>query len=131
MRPHSAPLAGTYLEFDFGAELLQLDRELSASGAAHRARTLVKYPSLRVVLIAMRAGGRIPEHETAGRITIHAISGHLRVHAADRVFDTPAGRLLALDRSVPHEVEALADSAFVLTIAWPEGSTAAHVTDAG
>lgn len=130
MRPHAAPLASTFLEFDLHAERAQLDRELAESGAGHSARTLVKHPTLRVVLIAMRAGGRIPDHETAGRITIQALSGHLRVHAAERVFDTPAGRLLALDRSVRHEVEALADSTFVLTIAWPEGATAAHVTDA-
>jgi quercetin dioxygenase-like cupin family protein len=122
-------LTSDYLEFDLPAEVAQLTRELAASKAGHSARTLVKQPTLRVVLIAMRADGRIPEHETAGRISIHTIAGHIRVHAAGRVFDMPAGQLLALDRSVRHEVESLADSAFVLTIAWPEESTAAHVTD--
>ncbi len=34
----------------------------------------------------------------------------------------PAGQLLVLDRSVPHDVDALEDSAFLLTIAWPEHS---------
>lgn len=33
----------------------------------------------------------------------------------------PVGRLLALDQAMPHEVEALEDSAFLLTIAWPGG----------
>jgi hypothetical protein len=30
-----------------------------------------------------------------------------------------AGGLVALDRGLPHDVEAIEDSAFLLTIAWP------------
>lgn len=35
----------------------------------------------------------------------------------------PAGHMLALERALPHDVEALEDSAFLLTIAWPEDAT--------
>jgi quercetin dioxygenase-like cupin family protein len=42
------------------------------------------------------------------------------MHVQDRTFDLPQGNLLALDRGVAHDVEALEDSAFLLTIAWPE-----------
>ena len=31
-----------------------------------------------------------------------------------------AGHMLALERAIPHDVEALEDSAFLLTIAWPD-----------
>jgi hypothetical protein len=31
----------------------------------------------------------------------------------------PTGTLLALDQGLPHDVEALEESAFLLTIAWP------------
>jgi hypothetical protein len=41
------------------------------------------------------------------------------MRALGRTFDLPAGSLLALDRGLPHDVEALEDSAFLLTIAWP------------
>ena len=131
MRPHSAPLEGEFLEFDLAAELRQLEGEPAWSASGHTAKTLVKHPSLRVVLIAVRTGGRIPGHETDGRITMQTIRGHLRIHAAGRVFDAPTGRLLALDRSVRHELEALADSAFVLTIAWPEGATRPDIGGGG
>jgi quercetin dioxygenase-like cupin family protein len=40
------------------------------------------------------------------------------MHVEEREFDLPAGHLLALDAAVPHDVEALEDSAFLLTIAW-------------
>ena len=51
---------------------------------------------------------------------MQAIAGHIRMHVHDKVFDLPAGHLLALERALPHDVEALEDSAFLLTIAWPE-----------
>ena len=124
MRPHTLPQSGQFAELDLAAELATLQREPAWAAQGHTAKTLIKYPSLRVVLIALREGARIPDHETEGRVAIHIASGHVRVHAAGRLFDLPAGRLLALDRSVRHDVEALADSAVVLTIAWPEGGAA-------
>ena len=130
MRPHPAPLEGAFLELDLPAELAQLERERTATGAAQSAKTLAKYPSLRVVLIAIGEGGRIPEHQTAGRITIQTLVGHVRTHAAGRVFDMTAGRVLVLDQSVRHELEAIVDSAVILTIAWPGEDTAPHVTEA-
>ncbi len=129
MRPHAAPLSGDFSEVDLTDEIARLRREAEATPTGHNAKTLMKYPSLRVVLIAMREASRIPGHETDGRITIHTITGHIRVHAAGRVFDLPAGRLLALDQSVRHELEAQAESAFLLTIAWPEGVAGQHIAD--
>jgi hypothetical protein len=41
----------------------------------------------------------------------------------EKVIDLPAGHMLALERGLPHDVEALEDSAFLLTIAWPEDAT--------
>lgn len=45
------------------------------------------------------------------------------MHAHDRMFDLPMGRLLVLDREVPHDVEAVEDSVFLLTVATPEGAS--------
>jgi quercetin dioxygenase-like cupin family protein len=106
------------LDFDIPAEIERLHAE-AEWGAGQNAKTLVKYDDLRIVLTALRGGRRIPAHKTEGRISIHAVAGRLRVHVRDRVFDLPAGRLLALEQAVPHDVEALEDSAFLLTIAWP------------
>jgi hypothetical protein len=41
-----------------------------------------------------------------------------------RDIDLPAGHVLALDRAVPHDVQAVEDSAFLLTIAWPSSGHA-------
>lgn len=120
-RPHQSPgqLAASFLQFDLASEIDQLRREPGAK-AGQNAKTLVKHDDFRVVLITLEPDTRIPSHHTAGRISISTISGHVRVHAEGRTFDMPAGSLLALDRSLPHEVEALTPSAVLLTIAWGE-----------
>jgi quercetin dioxygenase-like cupin family protein len=111
-------MAAPYLEFDLTTEIEQLHREAGWQ-SGQNAKTLVKYEDLRIVLTALKAQSRIPGHQTEGRISIHTIVGHLKVRAQGRTFDLPAGRVLALDQRLPHDVEALEDSAFLLTIAWP------------
>lgn len=116
-RPHSPSMAQPYLEFDLRRELDQLHREPEWK-RGQNARTLVKYDTLRVVLTALKAHGRIPQHQTEGRILVQTISGHILIRADGRTFDLPVGAVLALDQGLRHDVEALEDSAFLLTIAW-------------
>jgi len=117
-RPHSQPMAAAYLEFDLTREVDQLHREPGWT-SGQNAKTLIKYDDFRVVLTVLKAGMRIPGHQTEGRISIHTVAGHIQVRAQGRTFDLSAGSLLALDRGLPHDVEALEDSALLLTIAWP------------
>ena len=117
-RPHPRSMADPFLEFDLARELDQLHCEPEpASG--QNAKTLVKYDDFRIVLTALRVHTRIPGHGTGGRISVQTVRGHIRVRALGRMFDLPAGSLLALDQNVSHDLEALEDSAFLLTIAWP------------
>jgi quercetin dioxygenase-like cupin family protein len=117
-RPHGQPLAAAYLEFDLGREVDQLHHE-PAWATGQNAKTLLKYDDFRVVLMAWRAHARVPTHQTEGRISIQTIRGHIQVRAEGRTFDLPQGGLLALDRGLPHDVEAVEESVLLLTIAWP------------
>ena len=72
------------------------------------------------MLIVLQSDALVHEHKATGRISVQALSGNIQMHLRDSVFDLPAGHLLALDRVLPHDVKALEDSAFLLTIAWPE-----------
>jgi quercetin dioxygenase-like cupin family protein len=112
-------MAAAAMPFDLAAELEGLHRERSWTAAERNGKTLVREPDFRVVLTAMHAGTRLVEHEADARLTIQTVAGHLRVYLSGRVVDLPANHLLALDRSVPHEVEAIEDSALLLTLAWP------------
>ena len=111
-------MADSYMEFDLSAELHRLQAE-TTWGTGINARTLIKYEDLRVVLTALKAHARLAEHKTDGRVSIHVLSGHLQVKASGRTFNLHAGNLVALDRGIAHDVEALEESAFLITIAWP------------
>jgi quercetin dioxygenase-like cupin family protein len=112
------------LQFDLDGEVRRLWRE-NASRVGRNAKTLAKQDDFRIVLTVLKGGRRIQEHQAAGRISIQAVQGHVRVHTgrepSSEPIDLPAGRLLILDRGVGHDVEALTDSAFLLTVAWPAG----------
>jgi quercetin dioxygenase-like cupin family protein len=123
--PHA--VAGTALSFDLAAEAEVLMREPTWQ-AGHNAKTLVKHPDFRVVLIVLKAGARMHEHSTDQCVTIHALSGHLRVHLPARTLDLTQGALLALEQTVVHDVEALADSVFVLSLGWSKAVGATRGT---
>ena len=116
-RPHASPMAAPFLEFDLPAEVHRLHAETTWN-TGQNAKTLIKYDDFRVVLTALQASARIPEHKAEGRISIHVLSGHLQLKASGRTFSLRPGGLLALDQGVPHDVEALEESSFLLTIAW-------------
>jgi quercetin dioxygenase-like cupin family protein len=117
--PKRAPqhLAETLQVFDLQAELAQARLERGYREGERSANTLVKGGNLRIVHMVLRAGNRLQEHEAAGWISIQSVAGRLRVHAAGQTADLPSGHLLALAGGIRHDVEALEDSAFLLTIA--------------
>jgi quercetin dioxygenase-like cupin family protein len=117
-RPHPPTMASPFLEFDLAAEVDRLHLE-GTWHTGRNARTLVKYDDFRVVLTTLRSGIRILEHKTDGRLSFHMLAGHLRLNAVGRAFDLRPGSLVALDQGEPHDLHALDDSTFLLTIAWP------------
>jgi len=117
-RPHTPPMAEPFMEFDLQAEIHRLRAETTWN-TGQNARTLIKYDDLRVVLIALAAQTRLPEHKADGRISVHVLSGHIQLRASGRTFNLRPGGLLAIDQGVRHDVEALEESAVLLTIAWP------------
>ena len=122
-RPHPQPMAAPYLEFDIAGELEQLHREVGWR-SGQNAKTLVKYDGLRIVLVALKARSRIPEHHTEGQISIQTVVGHIQVRAQGRTFELRAGGVLALDQGLSHDVVAVEESAFLLTIARPSEKNA-------
>jgi quercetin dioxygenase-like cupin family protein len=114
--PH--PMKGMALTFDLAAEVEELKREPTWQQSGHNAKTLVKHSDVRVVLIALRKGARMQEHKTDQCVTLHALTGRLRLHLPEQTMDLPMGALMALDHTVVHDVEALEESVFLLTLGW-------------
>jgi quercetin dioxygenase-like cupin family protein len=104
--------------FDLAAIDAEMRRDDAYLREGHTARTLVREPDLRVVLVVMKAKARIAEHSASDTASVHALSGHLRLQLPGNVADLSAGRLVVLERGLRHDVEAVDDSAFLLTLGW-------------
>ena len=116
-------LASPLLHFNLSEELQTLRRAESwQRGTGRSSKTLVKYPDFHVVLVLMRAQTRMNKHHVDGRFSIHALQGRLRVHLPEDLMEIASGELVAVDYGITHEVEALEESAFLLTISWPGGT---------
>ena len=92
---------------------------------------LLKSEDLRILLIAMESGVRMEEHHSDGRISIQALEGLVRISVQGQVREVSAGNLLAIDRSIKHDVEAFEDSVLLLTIAWPSNKELAEMKHRG
>jgi quercetin dioxygenase-like cupin family protein len=98
-------------------ELAELEREPAWAHANRLARTLTKHGPLRMVLVRLRAGAQLAEHDAGGPVTIHCVMGSVRVLCAGQAFSLAQGDILTLDEALKHSVDALDDAALLLTIA--------------
>ena len=114
--PDVRPLRRQVLRFDLNEETAALRREHGWRDSGHSAKTLVKHHDQRIVLIAMKPGARMMKHQTAGAVSIQVLSGRLQVIVGKATVEVSSGGLLALDRALPHAVEALDASSVVLTV---------------
>lgn len=111
------PIGAPFRLIHLAEEIEKLWQEPFWQGGRN-SKTLTKRDDLRVVLTALKAGHSLQEHHAAGSISVQTLKGHICMRVLDWLFDLPAGQMLTLEEALPHNVEALEDSTFLLTIAW-------------
>lgn len=103
-------------------EQLNIDGELQkirARNADVSSATLLKTDTLRVVLMAIKAGARLHEHHADGRLLLQVLQGEIEFEAENEKRVLQAGTIVSVEAMVPHAVAAVTDAALLLTIAWP------------
>ena len=112
-------LTAPLMNFNLAEETAQLHEEEAWLRTGRNSKTLVKQPDFRIVLIALQKGGHIEEHSADARISIYTLSGHVKLQLPEQTVDLREGHLLVLERAIKHDLEALEESAILLTISWP------------
>jgi quercetin dioxygenase-like cupin family protein len=112
-------VSGLDTVFDLEAEVDALHHESTWQQSDRNAKTFVKEGDVRVVLTALKAGAIVKEHRVPGPATVQTLSGRISLRLPDGTVELSDGQLLTIERDMPHDVEAIEESAFLVTIAWP------------
>ena len=115
-------LTAPLMDFNLTKEIAQLHEEEAWLRTGRNSKTLVKQPDFRIVLIALQKGVHLEEHSADARISIHTLSGQVKLQLPEQTVDLQDGHLLVLDRALEHDLEALEESAILLTISWPHAT---------
>jgi quercetin dioxygenase-like cupin family protein len=104
------------IEIDLSGELAALRSTDAYRSASHAATTIAKQPGIRVVLIALKPGGRMHEHHAGAAITVQGFDGHVTFTVGDRNVALTSGVLITVAAGLSHSVVSADERAFILTI---------------
>ena len=104
------------LTLNIGREVRRLKTEPEWVSGAENGITLVKYPHMRVVLVALRKGKSMHEHKVRGPFSLLVVSGKVVLIAGQAVCQLGAMDIVTLRKSITHDVHAATDSVILLTL---------------
>jgi len=107
---------GGLVAVDIRAEIARLKREPAWAGGDRHGSSLVKGDGINVALMMLKKGAKLQEHHTRAPITLQVIEGRINFVAKGKTQLVTAGTMVALDRAIEHSVEAIEESALVLTV---------------
>ena len=80
------------------------------------ARTLVKEGPLRLTMLALAAGGDLPEHSTDSPVSIHMLEGGAIFSAQGKDYTVATDDILVLAPGVRHSARSAQGCTFLLTV---------------
>ena len=111
---HESHEAGEMVVLSELAEALIAD--LRNHPAGRTAKTILSGTVMRAVVIALKEGAEMSEHDSPPAATLYVIKGKVTLRAGDREWPVYPGQLIPIPPQ-RHAVEAHADSAILLTVA--------------
>jgi quercetin dioxygenase-like cupin family protein len=105
--------------FDLNTELTRLWADAPIQAHGRDSLTLVRDLSLDLVLVSLKAKAHLPEHKASGAISVLVLDGRILFRAFGERLELGVHGLVTLPARMLHEVEALEDSAILITIVAP------------
>lgn len=107
------------MAFAIAEEISKIKADQPSTNQGKRSAVLAKNEHVSIVLAVLARGEALQEHQTDGQITVTVVEGAIRFDALNERVRLNAGGLLTLRPGIRHSVEALEDSAFVITVCAP------------
>ena len=105
--------------YDLEVQLERLRFEAPFQERGRDSLTLVRDPSFTLLLVVLNTGALLPEHKAPGPISVLVLEGRVAFSAQGKRLELGLHGLVTLPAQVLHEVEALEDSAILVTIVLP------------
>jgi quercetin dioxygenase-like cupin family protein len=115
---HAVPALGS--AFNLRHEIDELCGSAQYTTGGHAARTLLRLTTFRVVLFVLRRHTEFKQHHTDQPITLQMLTGRIRITLPGRWIEQAAGEMLLMAPSLTHDLTAIVDSAFLLSMPWSE-----------
>ena len=97
--------------------LKQIKNEPAWQNSDRNAMTIYKTDAMRIVLIALHKDAMLKEHSTNGVISVQVLDGEINFSTQGETYNLTKGKMIALHRNITHEVTAVEESVFLLTVA--------------
>jgi NADH-quinone oxidoreductase subunit F len=122
----NAPLS----TFDLKSTLGEIKAQEAWKKGERSAKTLIKDHRQRITVVALHNGAKVPSHQANGAISVQMIEGKMKITTPLRSVILEKGQVLTLQSKIQHSMEALKESAFLLTLSL-EGDEPLHPAVAG
>jgi quercetin dioxygenase-like cupin family protein len=103
---------------------IYLSNQLSDQAELPRTTTLFREEGLRTLLLHLKAGEQIPEHQTRGAITVQCLKGDGAFFVLNERIAPRAGLLISVPPGASHSVAAREDTLLLVTLSEPKAATA-------
>lgn len=101
---------------DIKDAMQQIRQEVSWETGDRNAITLYKSDQMRLVLVALHQGAELTRHKAEGAISIQVLEGNITFGTDEESKELAAGQMIVLQKGIHHEVKAVTESVFLLTL---------------
>lgn len=105
------------LSFDLLSDIEKMKTEIAWKVGTQDSKTLLRNPSMKIVLIGLHPGAKIQPHRSEGILSFLILEGKIKIRTERETVNLNEGQLLTLHEKTMYEVRAMEESFLLLTVA--------------